>query len=274
MRNLVSALPTIGRRRFLSGLALSGLALLLGAPAPALAQYDVPYVPTPQPVVDAMLDMAGVGAKDYVIDLGSGDGRIVITAASQFGARGLGVDLNPQRIKESNQNARNAGVTDKVEFRQADLFKTDITPATVLTMYLLPDVNIRLRPIILDTLDPGTRVVSHAFDMGDWEPDEERTVDGKRLFHWIVPAKVAGDWTLSLDGQERLVTLGQTYQTVTGSGAVSVPAGRLAGRDITLTVVDPAGRSHTLSGTVSDDGRRIQGNADGGARWSATRVGG
>src|SRR5688572_8983234 len=136
----------------------------------------VPYVPTPQSVVDTMLETAKVGPRDYLIDLGSGDGRIVITAAKKHGARGFGVDLNPERIRESNENARKAGVTARVAFHQRDLFETDLGQATVITMYLLPRVNLELRPKLLE-LKPGTRVVSHDFSMDDWKPDVHVVMD-------------------------------------------------------------------------------------------------
>ena len=155
---------------------------------------DVPYVPTPQHVVDEMLKLAGVKQGDVVYDLGCGDGRLVITAVKNFGAkRGVGVDIDPQRIKESNENAKAAGVTDRVEFRVQDLFETDFKEATVVTLYLLPDVNLKLRPKLLSDLKPGTRVVSHAFNMGDWEPDKTVTVEqgGQTLYLWTIPAKSA-----------------------------------------------------------------------------------
>lgn len=150
---------------------------------------DVPYVPTPQSVVDKMLDMAKVTGEDYLIDLGSGDGRIPIAAAKRFGTKGLGVEIDPARVHEAKVNAVNARVKDKVEFRKQDLFETDLSQATVLTMYLLPRVNLQLRPRILNTLKPGTRVVSHSFDMGDWKPDQKVTVDGRKIYLWIVPER-------------------------------------------------------------------------------------
>lgn len=151
---------------------------------------DVPYVPTPNEVVDEMLKVAHVGKNDVVYDLGCGDGRIVIAAAQKYGARGIGVDLSEERIKECNENARKAGVTDRVKFLRQDLFETDLKDATVVTLYLLPHLNERLKPKLFSELKPGTRVVSHAFDMGDWNPDkvlhvktgaEERTV-----YYWVI----------------------------------------------------------------------------------------
>ena len=151
---------------------------------------DVPYVPTPQPVVDAMLRVAKVNKNDVLYDLGSGDGRIVNTAAQRFGTRGVGIDINPERIKEANENAQKAGVTNRVKFIQQDLFKTDFSEATVVTLYLLPEVNARLRPKLLRELKPGSRIVSHAFDMGDWKPQQTLNVEGKTVYYWVVPEKV------------------------------------------------------------------------------------
>jgi SAM-dependent methyltransferase len=148
---------------------------------------DVPYVPTPQKVVDEMLNLAGVTKNDVVYDLGSGDGRIVITAAKKYGARGIGVDINPERVKEANANAIVAGVTDKVKFLEQDLFETDLKEASVVTLYLLPAVNLKLRPKLWKELKPGTRVVSHSFDMGDWKPEKSVEVDGATLYFWVVP---------------------------------------------------------------------------------------
>ena len=162
------------------------------APAQATAKLrepDVIYVPTPPAVVEAMLNVAAVKSTDIVYDLGSGDGRIPITAAQKFGARGIGIDINPERIKEANANAVKAGVTDKVKFMNADLFETNISEATVVTLYLLPTLNEKLRPKLLRELKPGTRIVSHAFRMGDWQPEKTLNVDGREVFYWTIPAK-------------------------------------------------------------------------------------
>ena len=148
---------------------------------------DVVYVPTPPEVVAEMLKVANVTSKDVVYDLGSGDGRIVITAAKELGAHGVGIDIDPQRIKEAEENARQAGVTDKVKFLQTDLFETDISKATVVTLYLLPNLNLRLRPKLFKELKPGTRIVSHSFDMGDWKPDQTIDVNGRSVYFWVIP---------------------------------------------------------------------------------------
>lgn len=167
---------------------LSAVVLCLCTTSWALAQ-DVHYVPTRQAVVDAMLKLAKVTKNDVVYDLGSGDGRIPITAAKTYGAKGKGIDIDPQRIKEANANAEKAGVTDKVEFEQANLFESDFSEATVVTLYLLNSLNMKLRPILLEQLKPGTRIVSHAFNMGDWEPEQTMQVDGATIHLWTVPEK-------------------------------------------------------------------------------------
>lgn len=161
------------------------------APARALTpdSVDVPYVPTPQAVVDKMLDLAKVTSGDYLIDLGSGDGRIPIAAAKRFGTKAMGVDIDPVRVQEAKTNAINARVEDKVEFRKQDLFETDLSQATVLTLYLLPRINLQLRPRLLTELKPGTRVVSHSFAMGDWKPDQKVVVDGRTIYLWTVPER-------------------------------------------------------------------------------------
>jgi SAM-dependent methyltransferase len=151
-----------------------------------LRDPDVIYVPTPQEVVDAMLALANVTAKDVVYDLGSGDGRIPITAAQKYGARGIGIDINPERIKEANENLAKSGVGDKVRFLNQDLFETDISPATVVTLYLLPSLNVKLMPT-LKKLKPGTRIVSHSFDMGsEWPPEKTQDVNGRTIYYWTI----------------------------------------------------------------------------------------
>ncbi len=168
------------------------LATVLFSVAAQERKPDVHYVPTPEEVVEEMLRLANVGKDDVVYDLGCGDGRIVITAAKKYGARGVGIDIDPERIKESNENARQAGVTDRVKFLQQDLFTTDFREATVVTLYLLPALNLKLRPKLLSELKPGTRIVSHAFDMGDWKPEKVVTVPGdehdRTVYYWVVPA--------------------------------------------------------------------------------------
>lgn len=155
-------------------------------------KLDVPYVPTPQSVVDEMLSLAAVTKDDVVYDLGCGDGRIVITAAKKYGARGVGVDIDPDRIKEANENAKVAGVSDRVKFLEQDLFATDFKEASVVTLYLLPAINLKLRPKLLSELKPGTRIVSHAFDMGDWKPEKTvGAIEGRTIYLWKIPEKAS-----------------------------------------------------------------------------------
>lgn len=176
------------RKRLVVLLAILALAAPLAAQTPAqrpTREPDVIYVPTPQEVVDAMLKLAKVTSSDVVYDLGSGDGRIPITAAQKYGARAVGFDINPVRIAEANANLKAAGVGDKVRFVEADLFQQDLSEATVITLYLLPSLNLKLRPTLWK-LKPGTRIVSHSFDMGDWKPEATETIDGRTIYFWTV----------------------------------------------------------------------------------------
>lgn len=170
-----------------------------GPPPPP--QLDVAYVPTPQDVVTQMLKLAQVGPNDVVYDLGAGDGRIVITAAQEFGARAVGIDLDPTRIAEANANAQRAGVSDRVQFIEQDLFTADISEATVVTLFLRPSLNLRLRPKLWRELKPGTRIVAHLYDMGDWKPDKVEHVDRRPVYYWIIPddapSRAAKDETLA-----------------------------------------------------------------------------
>jgi precorrin-6B methylase 2 len=163
-------------------------AALVFAQAPARTP-DVPFVPTPQEVVDEMLKLAKVKSGDVLYDLGCGDGRIVITAAKQYGIRAVGIDINPERIAEATENARKAGVLDKVKFIQGDLFEANFKDASVMTLYLLPAVNLKLKPKLLTDLKPGTRIVSHSFDMGDWVPEKTVDIDYRKIYLWTIPAK-------------------------------------------------------------------------------------
>jgi len=174
------------------------LLLCLGG-LPAIAQYDdfggdVPYVPTPPAIVEAMLKLGQIRNSDFVIDLGCGDGRIVVMAAEKFGARGIGYDLNPERISEANENAKRAGVVDRVKFVEKNLFEADIHEATLVTLYLLPDVNLKLRPRLLRDLKLGSRIVSNSFNMGDWMPDQKVEVAGKTLYFWEVTEKARAQY--------------------------------------------------------------------------------
>jgi SAM-dependent methyltransferase len=234
---------------------------------------DVIWVPTPQALVDKMLDTAKVTPADYVVDLGSGDGRTVITAA-QRGAKALGIEYNPDMVELSKRNAAKAGVGEKAAFVKGDIFESDFSQATVVTMFLLSSLNLKLRPTILD-MKPGTRVVSNTFDMGDWQPDE--IIDAQtsqdctsycRGFFWVVPAKVAGTWKLP-QGE---LAIEQTYQMISGtlkSGNVIAPVkGKLNGTEITFTAGD-AHYTGRVSGTAME-GTSRSGGTEG--KWQATKM--
>jgi methyltransferase family protein len=230
------------------------------------AGKDVVWVPTPQALVDKMLDMAKVTPQDFVMDLGSGDGRTVITAAKR-GARAMGIEYNPNMVQLSQKNAATAGVTARATFQQADLFETDLSKAQVITMFLLPSINLKLRPKLLE-LKPGTRIVSNTFTMEDWEADETQTISGDctswcTALLWIVPAKVDGTWKI---GQNQLV-LKQQFQKLSGTlGSTMIANGRLRGDEITFT----AGNA-TYTGRV--DGNSMKGMIKGGSggTFTATR---
>ena len=250
--------------------------LLLAVGTVALTQnvkLDVVYVPTPPEVVERMLTMANVKSGDFLIDLGSGDGRIPIMAAKKFGAHGFGVDINPVRVKEAQENAKKEGVEDKVEFRVQNLYDTDISKADVLSMYLLTEINLKLRPRI-EKLRPGTRVVSHAFDLGAWKPDQEDTVGIRKVFFWVVPARVEGRWRVEAGELNFTLRLDQEFQMVSGSaeiGGRSVPVqdAKLSGPDIRF-IVEANGQKRSFTGRVSGD--TIEGA--GATPWKATKMGG
>jgi precorrin-6B methylase 2 len=232
---------------------------------------DVPYVPTKHPVVAAMLDVTNVGPGDYVIDLGSGDGRIVI-AAAQRGAFGHGMDLDPALVKISELNAGKAGVSDRVVFLHQNLFEADISRATVITMFLLASVNKQLKPALLD-LRPGTRVVSNTYDMGDWEPDEHLRVDNRNIFYWMVPANLRGSWAYVADGQTFTMDIRQTYQKISvdlraQAKRFEVQDPVVIGERVSFNAVDPdSGKRFVFSGRV--DGNAITGTMQ--ARDDANR---
>jgi SAM-dependent methyltransferase len=229
------------------------------------AGKDVIWVPTPEVLVAAMLDMAKVAPSDYVIDLGSGDGRIVIAAAKR-GARALGIEYNPDMVELSKSNALKEGVSGKASFMQADIFETDFSRATVLTMYLLSSLNMKLRPKILE-MKPGTRVVSHAFDMEDWKPDQTVSVEGRTGYLWIVPAKVAGAWTWQTPSGGAELTLGQTFQKIEGSL-------KMAGKELPLRDAKLEGDRISFSvGEGQAPVREYSGRVDGDTITGITRAG-
>jgi hypothetical protein len=286
-------------RKGVRGVLLAFVCSCVAALAPALAfaqAADVPYVPTPMNVVEAMLDIAKVGPDDFLIDLGSGDGRIVITAAKKYGARGFGVDLDGALVSEARREAERQGVKARVAFYARNLFITDIDQATVLTAYLFPGVNMELRPRLFNELRPGTRVVSHEFDFGNWKPDGHVhvAVPGKRygppsseVYLWIVPANAAGRWQWRVSVDDALVeceaAFEQTFQMLQGSGRVAGKPGRiesikLRGEEIAFILsaeVDGRRMRQELAGRIAGDTIRGKMRFTGAATevdWQATRV--
>jgi SAM-dependent methyltransferase len=279
------------RKRLSAFLVFSVLAAAALLAAQEL-HLDVPYVPTRPEVVDRMLQMAGVGRNDVLYDLGCGDGRIVITAAERYGTRGVGIDINPERIRESRENADKAKVTGLVKFVQQDLFQTDFHEATVVTLYLLTSVNLRLRPILFAQLRPGTRVVSHDFSMDSWTPDGSDTVmAGGRshsIYFWVIPANVSGTWEWTWpQGASRLpcrLDIEQRFQTLTGRltvGSRELPLKdlRISGDRISFSAETKEGgasRSVLFEGRVLGDSiegtMSAEGSANGAKKpWAARR---
>jgi len=250
-------------------------------------KLDVSYEPSSEEVVGAMLEIAKVGKNDLVYDLGCGDGRIVIAAAQKAGARGVGVDLDPERIKESLENARKASVADRVQFFQQDLFQTEIGKATVVMLYLWPEVNLKLRPKLFRELKPGTRVVSHSHDMGSWEPDQTITAsDGHKVHFWVIPANVTGTWEWDMPGEKEryVLKLSQQFQKVSGAlqlGSDEIPVKNLElegnrlqftvewffkGQRQTLRFIGQV-QGHLIEGTAEEMNRGPQGKRT----WKAKR---
>jgi hypothetical protein len=271
--------------RFLAAIAALLVCINVSAqgfqPQVGQAGKDVIWVPTPDEVVDRMLTMAQVTPNDIHFDLGAGDGKIAIAAAKKFGARATGIEYNPDMVKHANANAQAAGVAGsgagKAVIRQGDIFATDFSQATVITLYLLPSLNMKLRPTLL-SMKPGTRVVSHSFTMEDWEADEISSMDGRRAYFWIVPANVMGSWTVEANNQRADMTLEQVFQKINGSVNMGQVQGglrdaRLRGSNISFAYVDTAGVRRDFTGRVN--GTRMEGTfkdekgAEG--RWSATK---
>ena len=281
-----------------AGAALGGVLLaacLAASSASAQDWGDTPYVQTPQNVVDRMLEIARINRDDYVIDLGSGDGRMVITAARKYGARGFGVDLDRRLVALSNRNAKKAGVAERAEFFQRDLHETDFSRASVLSIYLLPEVNLMIRGRILSTLKPGSRIVSHDYAMGAWPPDfqTELPAPGKtvgigersKIYYWVVPGRAAGRWRWELAAAGKPVAfelvLQQNFQMLEGTLAAGghsarIEKGKLSGEAIAVSAVldgsqyEFSGRifNHALEGKA----RLTRGGATRELPWSATRV--
>jgi hypothetical protein len=275
----MTALVRLSTTIFLS--LFAALAAAQFAPQVGQAGKDVIWVPTPDDVVERMLVMAQVTPNDFVWDLGAGDGKIAIMAAKKFGARAVGVEYNADMVKHANENAQKAGVAGtgagKAVIRHGDIFATDFTQASVITLYLLPALNMKLRPQLL-SMRPGTRVVSHSFSMEDWEADEISTLDGRRAYFWIVPANVMGNWTLDGGGQQHDMTLEQTFQKVSGTLALGpIHAGlrdvKLRGTAISFAYVDQNKVRRDFTGRVN--GSKMEGSfrdekgAEG--KWTATK---
>lgn len=258
------------RQRLLS--VLYGCVIAVALTAQSALAKDVPYVPTPEDVVAEMLQLAQLDKNDVLYDLGSGDGRIVITAAKKYGVRGVGVDIDPERIAEAKENAKEAGVTDRVRFIEGDLFEVDLRDATAVTLYLLSTVNLKLRPKLLTELKPGTPIVSHAFDMDDWEPDQVVDVSGSTVYLWRVPANASGRWSSNVAGRagEETVALNldQQFQRINGTVTIDgkqmpVQNGRVQGEEISFAVmrdVDGQRVAQRFNGRVKGD--RIEGVAE------------
>lgn len=249
LRSLVLCVSVSPLSWIISQPQLISQAQLTPASAENIALSDVPYVVTPDEVVIEMLKLADVTKDDVVYDLGSGDGRLVVKAAQEFGARGVGVEINPRLIQKSQENAQSAGVSERVQFVQQDLFEVDISSATVVTLYLLRRVNLQLRPKLLDELQPGTRIISHQFDMAEWKPERVLNVRHgsrmHRLYYWLIPAKVSGTWRWNMQTntgeQPYQLELSQQLQQVSGTlkmGERSIPIteGKLVGKQLSFNV--------------------------------------
>jgi SAM-dependent methyltransferase len=251
------------------------------------ASPDVPYVSTPHAIVDEMVRLADVKASDVAYDLGCGDGRLVIAAVKKTGCRGVGIDIDPERIKESRANARAAGVQDRVRFVEQNFFASDIREATVMLIYLFPDVNIRLRAKFLSEMKPGSRLVSHAFDMGDWKPDNSASIGAQRVYYWVIPANATGTWTWrSQDGRRTvfMLKMEQRYQVIRGTltqgdHPLTLTDAKLTGDRISFRIEQDVSErkitrefagtisGNSITGTIlSTEGPRVQNN-----RWKAVR---
>jgi SAM-dependent methyltransferase len=272
------------RMALLSALFASSLFLALPAAAqkayePQVGQAgkDVIWVPTPDEVVDRMLRMAQVTKDDLVYDLGAGDGKIAIAAAKKFGARSVGIEYEPEMAKHAQANVEKAGVAARARVVRGDIFVTDFSQATVVTMYLLPGLNMKLRPTLL-SMRPGTRVVSHSFTMEDWEADEISSMDGRRAYFWLVPANVNGGWTIETGSEKAELSFEQRFQKIEGTVGLGHTQGglrnpRLSGFNISFTYVDNNGVKRDYTGRVT--GGKMEGSfrGDNGTegRWSATK---
>ena len=269
--------------RAVSAAAIAALAISLMASGPSAAPKSknpyLIYVPSPQNIVDKMLEVAKVTADDFVIDLGSGDGRIPITAAKRYGARGLGVDIDPKLVADARANAKAEGVADRVEFRRQDLFQTSVREATVVALYLFVWANEKLRPRLIGELRPGSRIVAHDFPIGDeWTPDVTEDVDTRTVYLWYVPAQVAGRWEMTGTAQPFTLDLSQQFQVVQGTATIggrTVPVRNtyLRGDEIEFAVELADGKPTTFRGRISGDDMTARADTAGSATgWSAKRT--
>jgi len=249
-------------------------------PRSGQAGKDVVWVPTPQPVVDRMLEMAKLSKKDLLIDLGAGDGRIAITAAKRYGARAIGIEYNPDMVALAQREVVRHGVQRRVKIVEGDIFKSDFTRASVVSAYLLPELNLRLRPILL-AMAPGTRIVTHDYDMGDWPPDDSAKVGSDRAFFWVVPAHVAGEWRVQVGKQVHQLTLRQRYQqlegfVVLGPDRTGLFEPQISGANLSFGVNDRNGVRHQFVARVRGDtmsGVRRTGDAEVPFRATRSRSG-
>jgi len=265
------------------------LFFLCAAPLVQALELDVPYVETPPEIVTLMLDIVEIQADDYVIDLGTGDGRIVI-AAGQRGASGLGIDIDPQRIEEAEAKALAAGVSDRIRFAEQDIFESDLGQATVVTMFLNHEVNLRMRPLLLQQLRPGTRVVSHNFEMDDWSPDRyEQALQNRNgnfyfhdIYYWVIPATISGDWQMHIDGEPYRISISQHFQKITlqlhsDTDELVVDKALLSGNNISFEGQRKSSqRQYIFIGDIKDDmmSGTVQIQTDGATNvqnWSAHR---
>ena len=278
--------PTSGKSLYhysLVAFILVGLTFI-SASHVAGQDLDVPYVPTPNNVVERMLDLTDVKSSDYVIDLGSGDGRIVIAAAKR-GANGHGIDLDPERIAEARENARREGVDGQIMFMEENIFDTDFSEASVITMYLLPSVNKKLRPELINKLQPGTQVVSHSFDMGSWKADKKVVVknNGRShdIYYWVIPAQAEGTWTWSYNGNNYNMTVNQRFQEISvkltdGSDTFfDIHKAELKGKRLTVRA-SSGSQNYIFSGRVEGDKvygmmQHHNGQEKSFSKWSATK---
>jgi hypothetical protein len=261
LRSLIASAATL--------VLVAGIATTHAPAQTTTARPDVHFVPTPQKVVDRMLALARPKPGEFLIDLGSGDGRIPITAAKRYGINALGIDIDPVRIAEANRNAKKAGVTDKVTFRQENLFETDISKADIVTLYLLERLNMKLRPRLFSELRAGARVVSHDFSMGDWKPDRHETLQNSSIYFWTIPGKVEGRWQMQSGNETIALEFKQKHQEVTGTAEMNGRKVPIANARLDGVVLSFRLGKQSYRGTV--DGNVISSAGRNAREWRAVR---